>query len=157
MEVRVGAHVLGIVGPLMRILELRCSHHGATCMITWREPIFQTPASSVICNPRSSDWVPLWQMLFTAVVLVVALIWTIFAWVQKRAKLVPTHTNDHMQWAPLCQLLQPLQPLTSQAGQRFTERENIWLSSNPARKPVSLFSALTWECAETYELLHNYM
>lgn len=40
------------VGPLMRIWSSR-SHQRATS-IKGREPIFQTSASSVICNPRSS-------------------------------------------------------------------------------------------------------
>lgn len=39
----------------------------ATSMITWRETILPTKASSVICNHQTEN--PLWQMLFTALVL----------------------------------------------------------------------------------------
>lgn len=64
-SVRTHTHVLGIVGSLM-IIWTPLSHPSATCMITRQEPIFQTPASSVIRNPCSQDWGLPWQMLFTA-------------------------------------------------------------------------------------------
>jgi len=126
--------MLGIVGSLMS----SCSHHRATRMIARRETIFQTPASSVmmICNSRSSNWILLRQMPFTAVVLAAALIRTIFARVQKK---VHTQSNPSVRTQTtacrclVCLPAQLLRSLTwSQAGQRFTERENIWLSSSPA-------------------------
>ncbi len=151
----------GIVGPLMRIWS-SCSHRRATSMITWREPIFQTSASSVHCNPRSSAWIPLWQMLFTPVAL--------FLWSCLSGQFLLKCKTVRMQSYPLVRvqmttcvslllpaLAAPCGRWCLKAGQRFTERENIWLSSSPTEGPVNLLSALTWECAETHELLHNYM
>lgn len=153
-EVEVGAHVLRIVCSLMRIWS-SCSHHRTTSMITWREPIFQTSPSSVICNPRSSDWILLWQILFTAVAL--------FLWLRLSGHYSLECKNVHSQSYPsertqtttctslLCQLLPTLKEAeVHRVGKHLAIIE-------PCGRPVNLFSALTWECVETYELLHNYM
>lgn len=132
---------LGFFSSLMRIW-CSCSCHRATSMITWQELNFQTSASAVFCNPRSSVWFLLWQRLFTVTAL--------FLWFRlsgqfslkckkKKKKKRYTHivtdqcTNGHTHEPPLpTPAALTVWSLTFKAGQRFTERENIWLSSSPA-------------------------
>lgn len=156
MEVEVGAHVLGIVGSLMRIWS-PCSHHRATGMITWRQPIFQTPASSVICNPPP---ISLNAALTDAVYCSCSCGCAYLDNFRLSAKAY-THkairqrvrTNDHVH--------QPFSASSCKAhitGWAEVHRAGKHLAIiEPRGRPVNLFSALTWECAETYELLHNYM
>lgn len=139
-----------------------CSHHRATSMITRREPIFQISARSVICdpvlirvNPALTDSVYWSCIVFGGWAYLEQFIWSTKTHSHKKVP-ISAHTNEHMHKSSL----PALSALKVANILRWAEvhRPGKHLAIiGPCGRPVNPFSALTWECVERYELLHNYM
>ena len=96
------------------------------------------------------------------VVLVVLFIWAIFAPVQKKKKKKKKSYRSVRNWpharASSASSCSSYCTVTNILGRAEVHRAGKHLAIiEPCGRPVNLLSALSWECVETYELLHNYM